>query len=198
MAQALKRLKKELEEINKEELEGISAGLIDDADMFKWEAIIYGPENSPYEGGRFSLNMEFPKDFPFKPPKIKFNTLIFHPNVCYNHCDKICLDILYDNWMPDISISQLLLTIQNSLIDPQIGNYSLYNEATKLYIENRNLFNEKAKEWTEKYARDDEYESRDNSEDEKNKREEELKQNKIKEIENRNKKLLEKINELEK
>ena len=198
MTQALKRIKKELEEINKEELEGISAYPIDDTDIFKWEAIIYGPENSPYEGGKFSLNMEFHKDFPFKPPKIKFNTKIFHPNVCYNHCNKICLDILFDDWTPYISISQLLLTIQNSLINPQIGKYSLSNEATKLYVESRYLFNEKAKEWTEKYARDDEYKSRDNSEDEKNKREEELKQNKIKENENRNQKLLEKINELEK
>lgn len=193
MAQALKRIKKELENLNKEEIEGIAAGPNDDYDLFKWDATIYGPEDSPYEGGDFRLNIEFPKDFPFKPPKIKFTTKIFHPNVCYNHCDKVCLDILYDKWDPYISISQILLAIQNLLIEPQM-EFCFPNEAAKLYEENRYLFNEKAKEWTKKYAYDDE----DNSEDEKNKREEELKQNKIKEIENRNKKLLEKINELEK
>jgi len=197
MAQALKRIEKELKRFNEEDPEGFCAGPIDDDDMFKWEASITGPENTPYEGGRFCFEIEFPKDYPFKPPRFKALTKIFHPNVCFNHCNKICLDILIDAWDPTITISELLLAIQNSLINPQMGK-SLNNEATSLYERDRELFNRKAKEWTEKYAYDDDYIYRDNSEDEKIKREEELKQNKIKEIENRNKKLIEIINELEK
>ena len=154
MAQALKRIQKDLINFNKEEPEGIYAGPTDDSDMFRWEASIEGPENSPYEGGTFNLNIEFPKDYPFKPPKIHFVTNIFHPNVCINHCRKICLDLLHAAWSPDISISKILLYIQNSLIIPQEGEYLLGNEATKLYREDRELFNKKAKEWTEKFAKD--------------------------------------------
>ena len=77
MAQALKRIQKELTEFNKEEPEGFRAGPIDDSDMFKWEASLTGPEGSPYEGGTFQLSIEFPKDFPFKPPKVEFTTKVY-------------------------------------------------------------------------------------------------------------------------
>ena len=152
MSQALKRIEKDLINFNKEEHEGIYAGPTDESNMFKWDASIEGPENSPYEGGTFNLDIEFSKDYPFKPPKILFVTKIFHPNVCINHCRKICLDILYNEWSPDISISKILLYIQNSLINPQEGEYLLDNEATKLYIEDRELFNKTAVEWTIKFA----------------------------------------------
>ena len=160
MAQALKRIEKELKRFNEEEPKGFWAGPIDECDMFKWEASITGPENTPYEGGIFSFEIEFPKDYPFKPPRFKALTKIFHPNVCFNHCDKICLDIFYDAWTPSITISELLLSIQNSLIYPQMDK-SLSNEASSLYKWDRELFNKKAKEWTEKYAYDDDYKIRD-------------------------------------
>ena len=95
MAQALKRIKKELAEINKnsdllEEKGIIMAGPIDDPDMFEWEAKINGPEDSPYESGTFELNIKFPKDYPFKPPRIYFLTKIFHVNI---HSEgKICCE----------------------------------------------------------------------------------------------------------
>ena len=81
MAQAKKRLEKELTNFNKEEQEGLTAGPVDDSDLFKWEASLTGPEDSPYEGGTFALNIEFPKDYPYKPPKVVFTTKVFHPNV---------------------------------------------------------------------------------------------------------------------
>ena len=53
-----------------------------------------GPEDSPYSGGVFFLNINFPTDYPFKPPKVNFITRIYHPNI--NSNGSICLDILKD------------------------------------------------------------------------------------------------------
>ena len=149
MAQALKRIQKELTEFNKEPPEGFSAGPVDDSDMFKWEASITGPEESPFENGTFQLSIEFPKDFPFKPPKVEFTTKVYHPNV--KSTGTICLDILKDAWSPDITVSKLLLAIQNLLINPNI-DHPLEPEIAELYKKDKNAYNEKAKEWTEKYA----------------------------------------------
>ena len=149
MAQALKRIEKELKKFNEEEPEGFTAGPVDDSDMFKWEASLVGPENSPYEGGTFQLSMEFPKDFPFKPPKVEFTTKVYHPNV--KSTGTICLDILKDQWSPDISVTKILMAIQNLLINPNI-DHPLEPEIAKQYTDDRAKYDETAKEWTEKYA----------------------------------------------
>ena len=149
MAQALKRIEKELKKFNEEEPEGLTAGPPDDSDMFKWDASLTGPENSPFEGGTFNLTIEFPKDYPFKPPKVEFTTKVYHPNV--KSTGTICLDILKDAWSPDISVSQILIAIQNLLINPNI-DHPLEPEIAKQYTENKAAYEETAKEWTEKYA----------------------------------------------
>ena len=149
MAQALKRIQKELTEFNNDPPEDFSAGPVDDSDMFKWEASITGPEESPYEGGKFQLSIEFPKDFPFKPPKVEFTTKVYHPNV--KSTGTICLDILKDAWSPDITVSKILLAIQNLLINPNI-DHPLEPEIAELYKKDKNAYNEKAEEWTKKYA----------------------------------------------
>lgn len=64
--------------------------------MFTWQATIMGPGDSPYQGGVFFLTIKFPTDYPFKPPKVQFNTKIYHPNI--NASGGICLDILKDQW----------------------------------------------------------------------------------------------------
>ena len=149
MSQALKRIQKELTEFNKEEPEGFTAGPEDDSDMFKWVASLTGPEESPYEGGTFNLTMEFPKDYPFKPPKVEFTTKVYHPNV--KSTGTICLDILKDAWSPDISVSKILMAIQNLLINPNI-DHPLEPEIAKQYTEDRARYEATAKEWTKKYA----------------------------------------------
>ena len=149
MTQALKRIQKELTEFNKEEPEGFRAGPIDDSDMFKWEASLTGPEGSPYEGGTFNLSIEFPKDFPFKPPKVEFTTKVYHPNV--KSTGTICLPILKDAWSPDISVTRILMEIQNLLINPNI-DHPLEPEIAKQYTDDRAKYDATAKEWTEKYA----------------------------------------------
>ena len=117
--------------------------------MFKWDASLTGPENSPYEGGTFELTMEFPKDYPFRPPKVEFTTKVYHPNV--KNTGTICLDILKDAWSPDISVSQILIAIQNLLINPNI-DHPLEPDIAKLYKDDKGAYEKTAKEWTKKHA----------------------------------------------
>ena len=156
MAQALKRLERELRELNEEEPEGITAGPIDDSDFFKWEASVLGPENSPYEGGTFNLNIEFHRDHPFRPPRMFITTKIFHPNLNYGSGQICCcaLDFLQNSWSPDFSISRILKAFQQLLQCPNIDKIcGLGNEyAGKLYKEDKDKYEIIAKEWTEKYA----------------------------------------------
>lgn len=60
--------------------------------------------DSPYSGGVFFLSITFPTDYPFKPPKVSFQTKIYHPNINAN--GSICLDILRDQWSPALTISK--------------------------------------------------------------------------------------------
>ena len=57
-----------------------------------WDAVIFGPDDTPWDGGSFRLTMDFSEDYPNKPPSVKFKTAIFHPNVYAD--GSICLDIL--------------------------------------------------------------------------------------------------------
>lgn len=57
-----------------------------------WEAIIFGPQDTPFEDGTFKLTLEFTEEYPNKPPNVKFISKMFHPNVYAD--GSICLDIL--------------------------------------------------------------------------------------------------------
>ena len=144
----LNRLAKELEEIQNNPPTNCSAGIIDN-DIFQWNATIIGPIGSPYEGGIFTLLIEFPVDYPFKPPKVSFKTRIYHCNI--NTAGNICLDILKDQWSPALTISKVLLSICSLMDDPN-PNDPLMIDIADLYINNKDMFIEKAKYYTNLYA----------------------------------------------
>ncbi|CAL1289718.1 unnamed protein product [Larinioides sclopetarius] len=108
-----------------------------------------GPPDSPYEGGAFCLSIHFPKTYPFKPPKVRFTTKIYHPNIDSN--GRICLDILDTAWSPALTVPKLLLSICSILCDPN-PNSPLRGEIAAIYRSNRKLYNENAREYTRKYA----------------------------------------------
>ena len=143
-----KRLNKELIELAKDPPVNCSAGIIND-DINTWNATIIGPEKTPYESGVFKLSIDFPDNYPFKPPKVKFNTRIFHPNI--NKEGNICLDILNKNWSPALTVSKLLLSISSLLSDPNPDD-PLDIRAAEVYNKDKNEFFEMAKQYTLKFA----------------------------------------------
>lgn len=145
---AIRRIKKELQELTKDPPANCSAGPSGE-DLYHWIATIVGPSESPFEGGLFFLNIMFPVDYPFKPPKVTFTTKIYHPNI--NSNGGICLDILKEQWSPALTISKVLLSISSLLTDPN-PNDPLVPEIANQYKSDINKYNETAKEWTRRYA----------------------------------------------
>lgn len=145
---ALKRIKKELTELEKDPPMNCSAGPVDD-DIFHWEAVIMGPSDSPYQGGVFRLSIHFPADYPFKPPKVNFNTRIYHCNI--NRSGGICLDILKDQWSPALTVSKVLLSICSLLCDCNPDD-PLVPEIADLYRKNKDQHDANALEYTQQFA----------------------------------------------
>ncbi|KAG2270630.1 hypothetical protein Bca52824_065185 [Brassica carinata] len=108
---AMQRIEKEFKDMtSKDSLYSIGR---DSNNLFKWNAMIQGPEGTPYAGGMFSIDIKFPKNYPFTAPKFAFKTRIYHPNI--NSEGSICLDILKDKWSPPLTV---LLSITSLLADP--------------------------------------------------------------------------------
>jgi len=145
---ALRRIKKELQELMEDTPSNCSASPIDD-NLFKWRGYIYGPTDTAYEGGIFNIDIEFPQDYPFKAPKLICTTKIFHPNI--DIYGNICLDILKDKWSPALTIAKILLSICSLLTDPNPDD-PLDLDAARLYKEDKKAYEEKARLWTLVYA----------------------------------------------
>lgn len=144
-----KRILQEIKELQNNDSDNVTAGPVSDDNIFCWSATLIGPKDSPYEGGIFLLNINFPQDYPFKPPKINFQTKIFHPNI--NSGGSICLDILNSQWSPALTLSKTLLSISSLLTDPNPDD-PLVSNIANMYKNDREKYNEEAKLWTSKYA----------------------------------------------
>lgn len=148
----LKRLKRELKELELTPPENCSAGLINPNDLFHWHATILGPIGSPYEGGVFKLSIVLQDDYPFRSPRITFLTKIYHCNI--NSNGSICLDILKDNWSPALTLSKALLSICSLMDDPNPNDPLVY-EIADLLIKDKGKHDANARECTMQYAMSD-------------------------------------------
>ena len=145
----MKRIMKEKRDMERNSNDTYSASPVHEKDLYNWQAMVSGPEGSPYEGGLYMLDIKIPTEYPFKPPKVTFNTKIYHPNINAN--GEICLDVLKTGWAPSVTISKILVQISALLCEPNPGS-PLVPEVAQLFEQDRNLFNKNAMEWTKKYA----------------------------------------------
>ncbi|KAL8581192.1 ubiquitin-conjugating enzyme E2 G1 [Nucella lapillus] len=122
-------LRKQLAELSKSGTEGFSAGLIDDDDVYKWEVLIYGPPETLFEGGYFKAHLIFPKEYPNRPPKMKFVSEMWHPNI--DPEGNVCISILHEpgddkygyeqaseRWLPIHTVETILVSVISMLADP--------------------------------------------------------------------------------
>ena len=75
-----RRLAKELADIRSDTNSQITAEPVND-NLSNFKGAFPGPPGTPYEGGTYEVNITIPNEYPFKPPVMKFNTKIWHPNI---------------------------------------------------------------------------------------------------------------------
>jgi len=149
---ATQRIKREFKEVVKSEEVAscaIRVELVNDS----WSELrghIAGPVDTPYEGGKFELEIIVPETYPFNPPKVRFLTRIWHPNIS-SVTGAICLDILKDQWAAAMTLRTVLLSLQALLAaaepdDPQDA------VVARQYKEMPSIFRQTAQHWTAVYA----------------------------------------------
>ncbi|KAM4748085.1 ubiquitin-conjugating enzyme E2 N [Rhinophrynus dorsalis] len=148
MAGLPRRIIKETQRLLAEPVPGIKAEP-DENNARYFHVVICGPQDSPFEGGTFKLELFLPEEYPMAAPKVRFMTKIYHPNV--DKLGRICLDILKDKWSPALQIRTVLLSIQALLSAPNPDD-PLANDVAEQWKTNEGQAIETARAWTRLYA----------------------------------------------
>ncbi|CAK9137096.1 unnamed protein product [Ilex paraguariensis] len=157
---ARKRLMRDFKRLQQDPPAGIS-GAPQDNNIMLWNAVIFGPDDTPWDGGTFKLTLQFSEDYPNKPPTVRFVSRMFHPNTVAGtkvlirfdlllvYADgSICLDILQNQWSPIYDVAAILTSIQSLLCDPN-PNSPANSEAARMFSENKREYNRRVREIVE-------------------------------------------------
>ncbi|RZC17414.1 Ubiquitin-conjugating enzyme E2 27 isoform B [Glycine soja] len=148
----LARVQKELVECSKD-AEGSGIKVCPKSDnLVLLIGTIPGPVGTPYEGGIFQIDITLPDGYPFEPPKMKFKTKVWHPNIS-SQSGAICLDILKDQWSPALTLKTALLSVQALLSAPQPDDPQDAVVAQQ-YLKDYQTFVNTARYWTESFAKE--------------------------------------------
>ncbi|WVO12554.1 hypothetical protein L204_100158 [Cryptococcus depauperatus] len=146
---SVRRIQKELSNLMTSPPKGITV-VSDEDNMLLWRVTICGPPKTPYSRGRFVVTVEFGKEFPFKPPTVKFQTRTYHPNI--DSDGNICISLLKsEHWKPATRMDNVLTEVFNLLAKPNLED-PLVTSIAEQYQSNRSAYNLKAEEYVQKYA----------------------------------------------
>ena len=142
---ARRRLLRDFQSVQDDPPTGVSATPLD-TNIMLWNAVIFGPQETPFADGTFKLTLEFSEEYPNKPPVVKFISKMFHPNIYSD--GGICLDILQSRWSPIYNVSSILTSIQSMLSDPN-PNSPANTLAAQLCKEDRRKYEQRVKDCVE-------------------------------------------------
>jgi len=147
------RLRKEIKMLADDPPPGVVAWPVEPEKYDRLEAQITGPDETPYAAGVFKLEITLPPRYPFEPPRVRFVTPIYHPNI--DDGGRICLDTLkmqpQGSWSPSVNISTLLTSIRLLMAHPNPDD-GLMPDITELYRNDLEKFELNAKASTKKHA----------------------------------------------
>ncbi|KAF5099714.1 hypothetical protein DV451_002852 [Geotrichum candidum] len=116
-----RRIFREMNDVVSDVSSGVTLKILNEADVTHLKGSFAGPPGTPYEGGLFVVDIKIPIDYPFKPPVMKFDTKVYHPNIS-SQTGAICIDILRDQWSPILTIKSCLISLQSLLQSPEPNN----------------------------------------------------------------------------
>jgi ubiquitin-conjugating enzyme (huntingtin interacting protein 2) len=145
-----RRIGKELADINNDPHSQIVAEPVRDEDLTHLKGKFKGPPDTPYEGGTYVVDIKIPGDYPFRPPTMRFDTKVWHPNVS-SVTGAICLDTLSSAWSPVLTIKSALISLQSLLSTPEPKDPQ-DAEVAGMLLKNPAEFQHKAREWAVKFA----------------------------------------------
>ncbi|CAB3985853.1 ubiquitin-conjugating enzyme E2 L3 [Paramuricea clavata] len=146
---ATRRLTKELNDIRKSGIRVFRDIRVDESNILNWQGLIV-PESAPYNKGAFRIEIVFPAEYPFKPPKITFKTKIYHPNI--DEKGQVCLPIIgAENWKPATKTDQVIQALVALVQDPE-PEHPLRADLAEEYTKDRKKFMKNAEEHTKKHA----------------------------------------------
>lgn len=162
-----RRITKELADIHGDTASQITADPVGgDGDITHLRGSFPGPPGTPYEGGTYKIDIRIPNEYPFRPPIMKFETKVWHPNVssqtvssrpvtdCYlsnSLQGAICLDTLSTAWSPVLTIKSALLSLQSLLSTPEPKDPQ-DAEVAQMLTRRPKEFERVAQEWAWIYA----------------------------------------------
>ncbi|KAK7994782.1 hypothetical protein PG990_013555 [Apiospora arundinis] len=126
-----RRIAKELADIKADASSKITAEAAESSDLTHLKASIPGPPGTPYEGGSFIVDVRIPTEYPFRPPVMKFDTKVWHPNISSQTSSLLSLQSLLESPEPK---------------DPQDA------EVARMMMADPDGFNSKAHEWAVSHA----------------------------------------------
>ena len=146
---ATKRLHKELVDIRKSGTTDLRNIDVDESNVLTWRGLIV-PHSKPYDKGAFRIEINFPEEFPFKPPKITFKTKIYHPNI--DEKGQVCLPVISaEKWKPATRVEQVLQDLINMVNEPE-PDHPLRPDLADEYIKDRKRFFKNAEDFTKKHG----------------------------------------------
>lgn len=148
---ATRRLHKELSElVNKQrDLKFVRIPEDPPESILQWTLLLL-PMQAPYAKGAFRLKFVFPAEYPFKPPKVTFQTKIYHPNI--DEKGQICLPIISpDNWKPATKVEQVLHALVALIHEPE-PDHPLRGDLAEEFIKDKKKFIKRAEDFTKKHA----------------------------------------------
>lgn len=146
---ASRRLQKELQGIKEAAISSYRDIRVDESNILSWQVLIV-PEKAPYNRGAFRIEINFPAEYPFKPPKITFKTKIYHPNV--DEKGQVCLPIIQpENWKPATKTDQVIHSLLALVNDPE-PEHPLRSDLAQEFTRDPKKFFKNAEEFTKKFA----------------------------------------------
>lgn len=125
----------------------------------KFTVLLHGPSETPYENGVWIISVAVDDEYPFKPPIVKFETKIYHPNIDRDN-GAICMNVLHETWSPIFDMLNIFEQFLPQLLKYPNPDDPLNVNAAQLVLLKPDVYEQKVLKYVRRYAyeKSDDYE----------------------------------------